>query len=144
MSKYETDFYAWTQEQAHHLKHQHWEHLDLGNLLEEIEALGRQERQQLVNRLGVLVGHLLKWQYQPENRSNSWRATIREQRRRIGRLLNNSPSLQPFLPEAFQLAYEDGVDLAIQETNLPDFTFPETCPYSLEKVLDMDFLPESQ
>lgn len=142
MSQYETDCYAWTQVQAYHLKHRHWSHLDLENLVEEIESLGRQERQQLVNRLGVLLGHLLKWQDQPEYRSNSWRSAMREQRCSIDRLLKTNPSLQPFLLEAFQLAYADGVDLAIQETNLPDASFPETCPYSLEQVLDPAFLPE--
>lgn len=69
---YETDFYAWTQEQVSLLKAQHWERLDTLNLIEEIEALGRKERQELRNRLGVLLGHLLKSQFQPEKRTNSW------------------------------------------------------------------------
>ena len=141
MSTYDTDFYAWTQAQAQYLKAGKWEHLDLENLAEEIESLGRQERQQLMNRFGVLLGHLLKWQYQPSYRSHSWQATIREQRRKILRLLAANPSLQPFLPEALQLGYEDGVDLAIAETNLPDETFPTTCLYTLEQVLDAEFLP---
>lgn len=142
MSTYDTDFYAWTQEQAQHLKMRKWEYLDLENLVEEIESLGRQERQQLMNRFGVLLGHLLKWQYQPSYRSHSWQATIREQRRKILRLLEANPSLQTFLPEALQLGYEDGVDLAIAETNLPDATFPATCLYTLEQVLDAEFLPD--
>ena len=97
-----------------------------------------------MNRFGVLLGRLLKWQYQPENHSNSWKATIREQRRRILRLLDSSPSLQPYLEEDLQLGYEDGVDLATQETNLPDSTFPSTCPYSLEQALDAGFLPDHE
>ena len=141
MSTHDTDFYAWTQAQAQYLKAGKWEHLDLENLAEEIESLGRQERQQLMNRFGVLLGHLLKWQYQPSYRSHSWQATIREQRRKILRLLAANPSLQPFLPEALQLGYEDGVDLAIAETNLPNETFPTTCLYTLEQVLDAEFLP---
>ena len=143
-SLYEADFYAWTQEQARLLRERQWTSLDLDSLVEEIETLGRQERQELVNRLGVLLGHLLKWQYQSENRSNSWKATIREQRRRILRLLDSSPSLQPYLEEALQLGYEDGVDLAVRETNLPDLTFPSTCVYSLEQALDAEFLPDHE
>lgn len=143
MSTYDTDFYAWTQAQAQHLKAGKWEHLDLENLVEEIESLGRQERQQLMNRFGVLLGHLLKWQYQPDYRSHSWQATIREQRRKILRLLKANPSLQPFLLEALQLGYEDGIDLAIQETNLPEETFPATCPYTLDQALDAEFLPNA-
>jgi len=77
---YETDFYAWTQEQVSLLRTQQWNRLDTVNLIEEIEALGRKERQELRNRLGVLLGHLLKWQFQSNKRTNSWLGTIREQR----------------------------------------------------------------
>ena len=142
MSTYETDFYAWTQAQAQHLKAGKWEQLDLENLAEEIESLGKREKQELRNRLRVLLGHLLKWQYQPEQRSNSWQATIREQRRQIIQHLEENPSLQSYLTEAFTLGYEDGIDLAIEETNLSLATFPTTCFYRLEQVLDAKFLPE--
>jgi hypothetical protein len=144
MSTYNTDFYAWTMEQAEHLKTGQWEHLDIENLVEEIESLGKREKQELRNRLRILLGHLLKWQYQPEKQSNSWQATIREQRRRIIQHLEENPSLQPYLPEAFQLGFEDGVDLAIQETNLPEEIFPATCPSTLGQTLDAEFLPDTQ
>jgi hypothetical protein len=142
MTSYSTDFYAWTIEQADRLKTQQWQNLDIENLVEEIESLGRQERQQLTHRFGILLGHLLKWQYQPSYRSNSWQAMIREHRRRILRLLEENPSLQPFLSESLELGYEDGVDLAIQETNLPVETFPTACPYTLNQALDAEFLPD--
>lgn len=139
---YNSDFYAWTQEQARLLKETKWDLVDVVNLIEEIETLGRQERKELRHRLGVLLGHLLKWQYQPDNRSHSWLATIREQRRKIDMLLQESPSLQPYLEEALQTGYEDGVDLAVRETNLPYESFPETCPYALKQVMDAKFLPD--
>ncbi len=88
---YQTDFYGWTQEQVTLLKAQEWDRLDTVNLIEEIESLGRKERQELRNRLGVLLGHLLKWQFQPDKRSNSWLGTIREQRVQIRLLLQDSP-----------------------------------------------------
>jgi Domain of unknown function DUF29 len=94
---YETDFYAWTQEQVSLLKAQQWERVDTVNLIEEIETLGRKERQELRNRLGILLGHLLKWQFQSEKRNNSWLGTIREQRVQIKLLLGDSPSLKPYL-----------------------------------------------
>ncbi|MFQ4135179.1 DUF29 domain-containing protein [Nodosilinea sp. PGN35] len=141
MSLYDTDFYAWTQTQAKTLKAGLWEALDIENLVEELETLGRQERQELQNRLGILLGHLLKWQWQPENRSNSWRSTIREQRRRIDQLLADSPSLKPFLPEAGARAYQDGLDLAVRETGLDYEAFPNGCPYSLTQALAPDFWP---
>jgi hypothetical protein len=77
ISLYESDFYAWTQKQAQLLRSHEWEHVDLENLVEEMETLGRQERRELVNRLGILLGHLLKWQFQSEHQSNNWLATIR-------------------------------------------------------------------
>ena len=138
---YETDFYAWTQQQAKLLQTKAWGELDTANLIEEIESLGRRERQELRNRLGILLGHLLKWQYQPQHRSNSWLATIREQRRRLQDLLLENPSLQPYLGETLERAYQDGVDLAVRETNLPYETFSTTCTYMLEQILNAEFLP---
>ena len=99
---YETDFYAWIQEQAKLLRHQQWSQLDLPNLIEEIESLGKQQRAELRNRLKVLIGHLLKWEYQPERRSRSWLMTIRIQRRDTQELLEENPSLKPYLEEALQ------------------------------------------
>lgn len=138
---YETDFYAWTQEQVSLLKTQQWERIDAVNLVEEIAALGRKERQELRNRLGVLLGHLLKWQFQPENRSNNWLGTIREQRVQIKLLLKDSPSLKPYLGQVFLDAYELGLALAIRETQLGEPVFPEACPYTLEQTLSPEFLP---
>ncbi|MBD1907127.1 DUF29 domain-containing protein [Funiculus sociatus GB2-A5] len=138
---YETDFYAWTQQQALLLQQQQWTQLDLPNLIEEIESLGKQQRAELRNRLSVLIGHLLKWEYQPERRSRSWLATIRVQRRESLKLLRDNPSLKPYLDEALQEAYENGRDLASGETNLPFSTFPQECPYTLEETLREVFYP---
>ncbi|MEP0819171.1 DUF29 domain-containing protein [Trichocoleus sp. FACHB-46] len=138
---YEADFYAWTQEQAKLLRAQQWDLVDVANLIEEIETLGRQERRELRNRLTVLLGHLLKWQFQPEKRSNSWLATVREQRREVATLLQENPSIKAYLSEALQLAYQSGIDLAVRETELPYETFPEACPYSLEQALNDEFRP---
>jgi ribosomal protein L29 len=138
---YQRDFYKWTQEQARLILSRSWDKVDWKNIAEEIESLGRKEKQELVNRLEILLGHLLKWQYQPHRRSNSWSATIREQRRKIARLIQANPSLKPYIPEALDLAYVDGIDLAVRETNLPLETFPQNCDFTLEQVLDSAFLP---
>jgi hypothetical protein len=138
---YERDFYAWTKEQVGLLKTHTWEQLDLPHLIEELEDLGRRERQELRNRLGVLLGHLLKWHYQPSHRGNSWLATLREQRREVSRILQENPSLQPYLPEALGFSYESGIDLAVRETGMDYITFPTECPYTLEQILDDAFLP---
>lgn len=142
MTLYETDFYAWSQEQASLLHNQQWSQIDLANLIEEIESLGKQQRAELRNRLSPLIGHLLKWEYQPERRSRSWLSTIRVQRRETLRLLRDNPSLKSFLGEAVSEAYENSKDLAMGETNLPDCTFPQNCPYPLEQILSSNFYPD--
>ena len=140
-SLYETDFYAWTQEQASLLREHQWSELDLLNLIEEIESLGKQQRQELRNRLSVLIGHLLKWEYQSSMCSRSWLATIRVQRRDTLRLLKDNPSLKSYLQDVLLEAYENGKDLAMGETDLPEETFPVECPYSLTEILDNRFYP---
>ncbi|MEC4819489.1 MAG: DUF29 domain-containing protein [Scytonema sp. PMC 1069.18] len=139
---YTTDFYAWTQEQVNLLKTQEWDKLDTLNLIEELETLGRKERQELRNRLAVLLGHILKWQFQAEKRTSSWLSTIREQRIQIKLLLQDSPSLKPYLEEVFFTAYELGLALAMRETLLGEKIFPEICPYSSEETLNPNFLPD--
>lgn len=140
-SLYETDFYAWTQEQANFLRDRQWSQIDLSNLIDEVESLGKQQRQELRSRLSVLLGHLLKWEYQPQERSRSWLATIRVQRRDTLRLLQENPSFTSALPDALLEGYEDGRDLAMGETNLPQQTFPLVCPYTFNEISDIRFYP---
>lgn len=141
---YETDFYAWTQEQAKFLRDGVWNSLDIPNLVEEIESLGRQDRRELKNRIRVLLGHLLKWEYQPDKRSRSWLNTIHEQRYQIQELIKESPSLKPYLLDAVSNVYEYALSLAIRETSLDEKRFPQECPYSLEQVLEKEFFPGEQ
>jgi hypothetical protein len=133
---YDQDFYAWTQQQVELLKTGQWKQVDIENLIEEIESLGRQERQELRNRFGVLLGHLLKWRYQPEDRSKSWRATIREQRQRIQEHLQDNPSLKPYLSEAITRGYKDGLNILDRETPLNPDQLPQTCPFSEAEIFD--------
>jgi hypothetical protein len=142
---YDEDFYAWTQEQAALLRAKKWRELDYGNLAEELEALGKRDRRELEHRLEVLVMHLLKWRYQPERRERSrgWRSTIREQRRRLTRLLRDSPSLRSEVPALLDDGYPHACGKALDETRLPPETFPPTCPWTAVQVLDDAFWPEA-
>jgi len=140
-SLYETDFYAWTQRQSLLLRNRQWPKIDLGNVIEEIESLGRQQRQELRSRLAILIGHLLKWEYQDEKRSRSWFATINVQRLDIDELLSDNPSLKPYLDEALEIAYKKGLMLAVKESGLPSKTFPSTASYSLSVILSEGFYP---
>lgn len=121
------------------LRDHKWSHLDLPNLIEEIESLGKQQRQELRNRLSILIGHLLKWEYQPQKRRRSWLATIRVQRSDTIELLKENPSLKSYLAAGLSRAYLKGVLLVIGETNLPEATFPAECPYSLAEILSDRF-----
>ena len=138
---YEVDFYAWTQQQSILIRDGRWAEVDRMNLLEEIESLGRQQRQELRSRLGLLIGHLLKWQYQPERRSQSWLTTLRLQRLEIVDLLSDNPSLKPYLEEAIDRAYLRGLTIAIDETNLSSTVFPIGCEYTVVEMLNDNFYP---
>jgi hypothetical protein len=139
---HDRDFHAWTQQQAALLRAGNLAELDLEHLLEEIESMGASERNQLQNRLKVLIGHLLKWEYQPSHQSRSWAATIEEQRLSVTGLIDDNPSLKSHLVERLTKAYPQGVLLAVKETNLDKKTFPPTCPYTLDQILDPEFYPK--
>lgn len=138
---YEADYHAWTQQQAALLKRGDFALLDLPNLVEEIESLGRSEERELESRLAQLMMHLLKWQFQPMQRSKSWTHTIEEQRYRLGLLFKRMPSLQPRAGEFAVEAYSDARLMAERETGLMISTFPKSSPYAIEQVLDPAWLP---
>jgi hypothetical protein len=135
-SLYDTDYVAWLEEQVAHLRTGRLSALDVDNVAEELESLMRTERRQLRNRLEVLIAHLLKWDYQPVQRSNRWRASVAEQRTRIRRLLQDSPSLKPLVAEAAREVYVDAVEQAAIETGLSDAALPPTLPYSVEQIFE--------
>ncbi|MFP4063472.1 MAG: DUF29 domain-containing protein [Halochromatium sp.] len=133
---YETDFYAWSDEQARLLRAGCYAALDIAHLAEEVEDLGKRERRALESRLAVLIGHLLKWRYQADYPyRKSWRATINTQRRSIQRLLAENPSLGAQLEALINSAYPDAVDLAVAETPLDYDAFPDVCPWDRDALL---------
>lgn len=139
---YDSDFFAWTVEQARLLRAGQLAAIDTANIAEEIESLGRRDRRELRSRLTVLVMHLLKWSKQPLLRSRSWSATITEQRRQIEQILGDSPSLRSFVGEALAEIYPDARGRAAAETGLADDAFPATCPFTIDEVHSHSFLPE--
>ena len=142
MSKYEEDFYAWTQEQANAVYTKAWDHVDVEHLVEEIEALGSEQEHAVESHLANLLLHLLKWRYQPERRGRSWRRSILVARQHIARRLKRNPSLRPRLRFFLGDAYLDAHALAASDTGLPPETFPDRCPWTLEQLQDPNFLPE--
>lgn len=139
---YEQDFYAWLRKSAQLIKEKRFSELDIDNIAEELEGLARSDKRQLINRFAVLLAHLLKWQYQAEKRSKSWERTIKEQRKRIILLLEESPSLKYEIELKLADAYEIAILSAANETGLDESVFPESCEYSLTEALDSHFYPD--
>jgi hypothetical protein len=142
-SLYDTDYVAWLEEQVGHLRAGRLRALDVENVAEELESLMKKERRQLENRLALLILHLLKWDHQPDQRSNRWRASVAEQRARIRRLLRDSPSLKPSLEEAAREVYPEAVEQAAIETSLIEQAFPASLPFSVDQILERE-LPAEQ
>jgi hypothetical protein len=144
MTTYDTDWYGWTQVQAAALRAKDWAALDIDHLAEEVEDLGRTVRKGIGSPLERLLLHLLKWPYDPATDPRRlWRLTIRHARRAIAderaehRILRGDPAER--LAEASRRTREDAGD----ETGLPLATFPETCPWTIEPILDEAFPPKA-
>ena len=147
MSDYDSDFLKWTERQTALLRQRaagqlpNEGEIDWLNLAEEIESVGANQKREVRSRLKRLCQHLLKWRYQPEHRSRSWSTTIYLQRDELQDLFKDSPSLRPFAKDALASAYVNGRQAAEAEAgllNLPD----DMCPWSLDQVLDFQFLPD--
>ena len=139
---YDEDFMLWLENNIDLLKNGKFNQLDLDNLIEELESMGKSNKKAMWSNLMILLMHLLKYKYQKDYRSNSWRFTIIEHRKRIKRDFKDSPSLRPYFNQIFTECYQDARDLASQETGLPLKTFPPECPFTQIEVLTEDFLPE--
>jgi len=143
-ASYEADIVAWAYEQAWLVRNKKFELLDIGHIAEEIEDVGKSEQRELASRMGVLLCHLLKWQYQPARQGASWKATIKTQRERVRRRLNQTPSLKKCLKDSEWLAdaWDDARDAAEKETGVSYEKFPEKCPWTIENILSDDWFPQ--
>ncbi|AFL75926.1 protein of unknown function DUF29 [Thiocystis violascens DSM 198] len=147
MTGYNTDFFTWTQEQTALLRAGQFDALDIANLADEVESMGKSQIRELTNRLAVLIGHLLKWQFQMERtqaNERSWRLTIEEQRDRLRDHVEDNPGLKSpaILETALARSWRDGRRLAIRETGLDDEVFPTRRLYTLDELLDPDYWPQ--
>ena len=115
--------------------------MDIDLLIEEIEEMGGSLKDALENNLIGVLSHLLKWKYQPEHRSGSWSASIKEHRRRINKSILKHPSLKKYYESIFEDCYAPALDWAVEETGLSPDIFPQQCPFNSQQVIDSDFLP---
>lgn len=142
--KYDEDVIAWANEQARLLRAGRFDMLDIEHLADEIEDVGKSEKRELASRMAILLCHLLKWQFQPERRGNSWKHTINSQRKRLKRALGITPSLNALLHdrEWFNDAWDDGLLMAANETGKETDAFPPACAWTIDELFDETFYPE--
>ena len=139
---YEQDYYLWLKQTAFLLRNGKLSELDIANLAEEIEDMGRSEKRAVESNLEIVLMHLLKYKYQPSKRSNSWRYTIFEHRKRLKKAFRDSPSLKRYFNETFSECYQEAKKMASIETGLSIDTFPSESPFSPEETLNPDYLPK--
>lgn len=143
-SSYSTDFSLWVQQTAQFLKEERWHDVDVEHLIKEIEGVGVSERRAIVSQLVRLLLHLLKWHYQPARRSDSWLDSMTDARTQISLTIEDSPSLKNYPQEQLNLCYERARRQAAKQTGQSLSVFPEVCPYSIDLVLNEDWLPEEE
>jgi hypothetical protein len=142
-AEYDRDFYTWIAKNVELLRSGQIAEADVEHIAEELESMGKRDLRHLRSRFQVLVMHLLKWKYQPDKRSRSWRATIDYQRDEIEALLLDSPSLRGQLDNILSVVYAKAVRDAARETGLPESAFPRSCPFDITEIVEEGFLPES-
>jgi Domain of unknown function DUF29 len=141
---YDQDFVEWTKRNSELLRRGCFAEADIEHLAEEIEDMGKRDQREVRSYLVRLLLHLLKWQAQPEKRSDSWLDSIGQSRVELDGIFDQSPSLEPFARRTLPTAYRLAVKQASRETGLAPQTFPEACPFRYEQVLDLDFLPNNE
>jgi hypothetical protein len=139
---YEQDFNLWLEETVNLLKTRQLSLIDYESLIEEIESMGISHKNALESNLMQILMHLLKWQYQKEKRTNSWRYTIIEHRDRLERAFRDSPSLKRYFDDVLENCYQKARRFASEETGLDIKTFPVDLPFRKEQILNPDYLPE--
>lgn len=135
------DYALWMERQIELIRERQFAQLDIDNLLGELEYLVQRSKRALRSRLRVVILHLLKCEYQPVMRSNSWIGTICSQRGKIEDLLEDNPSFRSLIASSIDAEYRRAVKQAVHETGLPRTAFPSSLPYSEQQLLDFDFIP---
>ncbi|QZY94286.1 DUF29 domain-containing protein [Pantoea dispersa] len=141
-TRYEADVVAWAQEQAALLRTGRFSEIDVANIAEEIEDVGKSEKRELARRMAVLLAHLLILKFQPGRRGSSWQRTIKEHRKALALHIKGTPSLKTALSDRDWIAavWADAVSSATQETQLD--VFPEDCIWDMGQILSQKFYPD--
>jgi len=142
-SIYHHDYQLWLSNQITLLQQGAFSDLDVKHLIEEMEDMGISNRRALSSHLIILIAHLLKWQFQPEHRSSSWRGSIVEQRVQLEDVLEAAPSLKNLIPEVMHHIYPKALKIAVTETGMKQDKFPNEMPYTVEQLLNENYWPSN-
>lgn len=140
---YDRDFNLWIEQTVDLLKRGQFEALDIDNLVDELESMSKRDKREILSRLNVILMHLLKWKYQPSQRSLSWESSIQNNRQEIWSIIEDSPSLKSYPETVLDKAYQAALKGAARETQLSIDTFSVSCPFSVDEILNEDFFPEA-
>ncbi len=143
-SLYDQDFQLWLDQTVAQLKAQDFSSLDLENLIEEIESLGRSDKRAISSCLMRLCEHLLKikyWETERQTCLRDWMLEISTFRSEIELILQDSPSLNQFLDQKFPSVYQKTRSNFLKVALLPAGSISETPDFTLEQALDEDWLP---
>lgn len=138
---YEADETAWLDAMVNLIERGQLAELDYGNLSEYLADRARSDRREVKSRLATLMAYLLKWTYQPEQRTRSWQATIAEQRQELEGLVA-SGVLRQHAERVLDDAYAHAIERAAVETGRAQEAFPSECPYSVHELLSRDLLSQ--
>src|SRR5258707_1220135 len=139
---YDQDETAWLDAMSELIRLGRFDALDYPNLAEYLTDMAARDRREVRSRLVVLLLHLLKWEYQPDKRTHSWRTTVLNQRQELA-VLASRGVLRVHATEILGEAYNDAVELAASETKKSREAFPTDCPYSFDQLLVIE-LPEGE
>jgi hypothetical protein len=134
---YEADEVAWLDEMVRRLQKGMLDGLDYGNLTEYLRDMAKRDKREVESRLEVLIAHWLKWQYQSEMRTSSWRETIIVQANSLRREFE-SRTLRNHAAAVLENVYQSAAHAAEGATGLPEETFPAECPFTLDGLLATD------
>ena len=141
--EYACDYQGWLAHTARLIRERRWQDLDADHLADEVEDLGKNERRGIASQLTRLMVHLVKWRFQPQRRSDSWRDCIADARLQIQLAIDDSPSLRTYPAELLDTCYAKARRSAAQQSGLPLDRFPDTCPFVIDDILNDDWLPDA-
>ncbi len=142
---YEKDYYLWIEKTISLLENHQFSDLDLDNLIEEISDMGKSQRQSLKSYLTRLLEHLLKlvyWESELEYNQRGWKNEIRNFRLGIQQIIEDSPSLKPYLAEIFSSCYQNARKLFLDLSGMAENLVGLAPICTIEQALNEDWFPE--